>query len=369
MPICGEHNLADWPGYPSRDPALDVWPGFQDPPPGYGEVPFWWWTGDDLDPDRMIRQLEQLHAKGISGVQVNYSHHDTPGWLTDSPPPPIFSEAWWKVYSRISEACAKLGMGIGMSTYTIDWPEGAHNLFHNLFYSHRDLNALQLELALRRRLHGGQTATFDCPADLVVARAYQIVDGRLERGGVDLASFTKNGRIAWTAPAGEWEVWIFQAARKENSLNPLMAGAGETVIRSYFMEFEKHNGGTSKGLNYFFNDELQIGAGKFAWNGDFTAEFRRRKGYDLPDVLPAMWEDMGTITPKVRMDYADVRMSLMEERYFEPIYTWHASRGIIFACDTRVRGLDPSEYGDYFRAIRWYTAPGHDTPGGRARPH
>ena len=72
------------------------------------------------------------------------------------------------------------------------------------------------------------------------------------------------------------------------------------------------------------------------------------------------------MTPKVRMDYADVRMALMEERYFQPIYHWHASRGLIFACDSGGRGLQPDEFGDYFRATRWYTAPGHDTPGGQA---
>lgn len=31
-------------GYPSRAADLDVLPGFQNPPPGYGEVPFWWST-------------------------------------------------------------------------------------------------------------------------------------------------------------------------------------------------------------------------------------------------------------------------------------------------------------------------------------
>ena len=75
---------------------------------------------------------------------------------------------------------------------------------------------------------------------------------------------------------------------------------------------------------------------------------------------------MGDVTPKVRIDYADVRMALMEERYFEPIYNWHTQRGIIFGCDNHGRGLDPHAYGDYFRATRWYSAPGHDTPGGRA---
>ena len=29
-------------GHPSRDKDLDVLPGFQNPPSGYGEVPFYW---------------------------------------------------------------------------------------------------------------------------------------------------------------------------------------------------------------------------------------------------------------------------------------------------------------------------------------
>jgi len=40
------------PGFPDRSPGLDVLPGFKNPPPGYGEVPFWLWSGDPLDKDR-----------------------------------------------------------------------------------------------------------------------------------------------------------------------------------------------------------------------------------------------------------------------------------------------------------------------------
>ena len=354
-------------GYPSRDANLDALPGFRTPPPGYGEVPFWWWTGDKLDADRMIGQIRQLHAKGISGVQVNYSHFDTSGWLTDHDEPGLFTDEWWKVYSRISEECGKLGMGIGMSTYTIDWPRGAKNLFYHLFYSKPALNAIQLQAGTRQRLRGGQTKTIPCSGDQFAARAYQIKDGKLQRGGLDLAPFIKAGKISWTAPNGDWEIWTFRAVRKAGSLNPLMAGSGATVIRDFFQQFQDRSPGkSSKGLNYFFNDELHIGIGTFAWNPDFAKEFRRRKGYDLLDVLPGMWVDMGDVTPKIRMDYADVRMSLMEERYFKPIYTWHASRGMIFACDSGGRGRNPYEFGNYFRATRWYSAPGHDTPGGRA---
>jgi hypothetical protein len=121
-------------GYPSRDVSLDALPSFRNPPSGYGQVPFWWWTGEDLNVDRMLWQVRELHKKGISGVQVNYSHYDTPGWLTEMDEPRLFTEEWWKVYSRISEECDKLGMGIGLSTYTLDWPRGAKNLFYHLFY-------------------------------------------------------------------------------------------------------------------------------------------------------------------------------------------------------------------------------------------
>jgi len=87
------------PGYPGRSSDIDVLPGFKDPPPGYGEVPFWWWTGDTLNTERLAEQVRELHTKGISGVQVNYSHYDTPGWLTEQDDPPIFSEKWWETWA------------------------------------------------------------------------------------------------------------------------------------------------------------------------------------------------------------------------------------------------------------------------------
>lgn len=355
-------------GLPSRDPGLDALPGFKNPPPGYGEVPFWWWTGDTLDADRLIEELEKLHQKGVSGVQVNYSHHDTPGWVTDQDAPPLFTEAWWAIYGKVAQACAARDMGIGLSTYTLDWPRGATNLFYRLFYDRPELNAVELQKDGPWRVKGGGAFNQTLSPDVFAVRAYRVEGGAPARGGADLTPQLKDGALAWQAPVGgEWEVWAFRAVRKPGSLNPLMPKAGNTVIQGFFQPFEdRAPGKSSRGLNYFFNDELQVGVGKFAWNADFAAEFQKRKGYDLLDALPAMWSDTGPLTPKVRLDYADVRMSLMEERYFKPIHDWHASRGMIFACDSGGRGLRPDEFGDYFRATRWYTAPGHDTPHGKA---
>ncbi len=354
------------PGYPDRDASLDALPGFRDPPPGYGEVPFWWWTGDPLDVDRLTWHLDQLHEKGISGVQVNYAHEDTPGWPTYAAEPPIFSDAWWRVWGQVAEACRQRGMGIGLSTYTLDWPS-ADNLFRRLFYSRPELNALKLEPLPRQRFTSGQAVQVAVPSDLVAARAYPVKDGQVQRGGVDLRARIRDGRLEWTADEGEWELWLVRAERQANTLNPLLTGIGDTIIRDFYQRFQEATPNRSaEGLNYFFNDELHIGAGARVWTIDFADEFQRRKGYSLFEVLPALWADLGPVTPKVRIDYADVRMALMEERYFQPIFQWHASRGLIFACDSGGRGLQPDEFGDYFRATRWYSAPGHDTPGGHA---
>ena len=363
----GASAPANTPGYPSRTADLDALPGFQNPPAGYGQVPFWWWTGDDLDEDRLLWQVRELHKKGISGVQVNYSHTDSPGWPSDPKEPAIFSDDWWKFYARVSEECGKLGMGIGLSTYTLDWDDGGENLFKKLFYDKPELNAIELT-SNNGLFKAGESKSVRCIEAAFAAWAYRVKNGVLQRGGTDLTKLIKNGQLNWTAPEGEdsWQIWSFGTRRHPGTFNPLLAKSGDKIVQGFYQEFEDQNNGNSKGLNYFFNDELQVGLKKFAWNKDFHVEFHQRKGYNLFDVLPAMWTEMGDVTPKVRIDYADVRMALMEERYFEPIYNWHTERGIIFGCDNHGRGLDPHAYGDYFRATRWYAAPGHDTPGGHA---
>lgn len=355
-------------GLPSRSLDLDARPGFQNPPAGYGEVPFWWWTGDKLDPERLVWQIAQLHQKGISGVQVNYAHEDSPGWPTYAADPPIFSDPWWRVWRTVAEACGQRGMGIGLSTYTLDWTQ-ADNLFRQLFYTQTELNAFKLQPLPRQRVAAGKAVALDVPADAVSVRAFPVDAGTLKPGGtgMDLTPSIRDGKLTWTAPAGEWELWLVRAERQEMTINPLMAGAGDIVVRDFYQRFQDAMPcKTAKGLNYFFNDELHVGAGTLVWTADFATEFKHRKGYDIGEVMPALWGEFGPITPKIRMDYADVRMALMEERYFQPIYQWHATRGLIFACDSAGRGTQPDEFGDYFRATRWYSAPGHDTPGGQA---
>ncbi len=351
--------------YPERSPQ-NLRENFQNPPDGYGEVPFWWWTGDRLDKARLEWQIEELHKKGIPGVQVNYAHKDTPGWGAYNNDPPIFSDEWWDFYSHASKVAAKYNMGIGLSTYTLDW-NNTKNLFNDIVYNEVEFNARALKGNQVNMAKPGATFELRKSENHIAFAAYPLENGRISGPGFKLEA-DEDGKyhIPADAPATQYTIWEYRYEVQGGTLNPLHPQSGQRVIDKFFQPFEDHNGKSSAGLNFFFNDELNLGYNGWQWTDDFAERFAEVKGYDFYSVAPGLFTDMGASTTKTKMDVMDVQVYLGELRYFKPIFMWHYSRGMTFGCDNNGRGYQPTQYHDYFRAIRWYTAPGHDTPGGHA---
>lgn len=352
------------PGFPSANAGIDPREGFTTPPHGYGEVPFWWWTGDPLDRDRLLWQLEQLHAVGCPGVQINYAHD--PSMTTYAVEPPIFSDAWWDTFRWMAGECRKRNMGIGLSGYTIDWP-ARENLFRQIGITDGSLKGASLAMQ-QRTVESGQPLNWQLPEGTLAVTAYRRdADRSVPPEFSDLQVLVKDNTLAWTPPQGQWQVVAVFPEVKPYSVDPMSPESGKKTIEKFFQPFIEHcPGDAAQALNYFFQDELNFGIDGWLWNARFAGEFRARKGYDILPLLPALFVDAGPMTPKVRLDYSDVMVALEEECYFRPIFEWHWQRGLIYACDSGGRGQNPLEFGDYFRAVRWYTAPGHDTPGGRA---
>ncbi len=294
-------------GFPSRAPDLDAAPGFRDPPPGYGIVPFFWWLGDPLTRERLAWQLEQMDGMGIAGFQINYAHSDQGGrsWgLTYPSEPPLFSDAWWKLTDWFLSAAKKQGAGISLSDYTLGFGQGW--FVDEILREHPEVTGMRLRMN---------------------------ADGQVS---------------AETVP------W---------SLNPMHPQSGKLYADAFFGRFDRmFPGEGGKGLNFFFSDELGFGVDGRLWSSHFAAEFRRRKGYDITPELPALFKDIGPRTPKVRLDYRDVLVSLSEEGFFKPVFDWHQRRGMILGCDHGGRGKRVDEFGDYFRTQRWNQGPGADQP-------
>ena len=295
-------------GQANRAPDLDALPGFQQPPPGFGNVPFYWWLGDPLTKERIGWQLEQMAGMAVSGIQINYAHSDKGGrsWgLTYPSEPALFSEDWWKLTNWFMREAKKQGAAISLSDYTLGW-FGQGWCVDELMREHPDLSGWVLQM-------------------------------------------DKDGKVT--------------PVNVPQSLNPMHPMSGKLYAEKFFGQFEQRNPGEAgKGLNFFFSDELGFGVSGRLWSPQFADEFKKRKGYDITPELAALFKDIGPRTPKVRLDYSDVMVSLSEEGYFKPLFDWHQQRGMTMGCDHGGRGLDVVEFGDYFRTQRWNQGPGSDQP-------
>jgi hypothetical protein len=286
---------------------MELFQQFKTPPKGYGIVPFYWWMGDPLTRERISWQLDKLGGHSISGLQINYAHSAEGGHTYGLPypsEPALFSESWWSLAAWFIEQGRERGFSVSLSDYTLSGV-GQGGYVDRILEAHPDLHGAVLE--------------WDGTAVRVVPQPY--------------------------------------------SIDPLHPLTGKLVCEYFFGEFEKRfPGEMGKGLNFFFSDELQFGLRGKVWTGDFAAEFKARKGYNIEGRLPALFTDTGDDTVKIRLDYADVAVQLTEERYFKPIYDWHEQRGMTIGCDHGGRGRNITEFGDYFRTQKYNQGPGCDQP-------
>ena len=317
----GHSQTQKYKGYPDRNPDVDVLPGFVSPPKGYGNVPFFWWNGDPLVKERLEEQLDILSTSATDGFAVSYIHtnpqvdtlENKNGYglfgMTEPGVPKVFSEDWWDIWNWFSAECGKRGLGVGLDDYTVGW-------VGNGYY----------------------------PDELDTMSVFKDYKGELV-----ITIDTVQGEKKYTVTTKPGYV-----------IHP---EHGKRLVDVYFNRFEeKMDEAGRKGMNYFFQDELAYPINMLSWSDDFPDEFLKRKGYDITPYLPALKDYIGEITPKIRLDYCEVLMDLSEERYYKPIYDWHAERGLIYGCDNLSRGKDPAAYIDYFRAMSWFTAPGNDAP-------
>lgn len=295
-------------GFANRAPDLDALPGFQKPPPGFGTVPFFWWLGDPLTQERLGWILEQMAGMGVSGYQINYAHSDQGGHsygLTYPSEPPLFSDDWWKLTGWFMQEAKKQGAGVSLSDYTLGFGQGWF-------------------------------------VDALLRKHPEVMGQRLR--------MDPDGQV--TAETVPW------------SLNPMHPRSGQWYCDEFFGQFERRFPGEGgQGLNFFFSDELGFGVSGRLWSAQFADEFKQRKGYDITPELPALFQDIGPRTPKIRLDYNDVLVALSEAGFFKPVFDWHQQRGMIMGCDHGGRGRDVVEFGDYFRTQRWNQGPGADQPG------
>ncbi len=350
---------------PDREGTSDIEMAFQNPPACYGMVPFFWWVGDELTKERLSFEFEKLSGHDICGLQINYAHSAKGGrayGLTYPSTPPLYSEAWWELVGWMIEEGKKYGFSVSLSDYTLGIP-GQGNFADDMIAENPDIHGGWLR-AKSYPITAGETIGIPVPAGILSAGIVSSSEFS------DVTGAISDGVVSF-APEGDGILVLIYYEEEPLSVDPMHPDAGDSAIRHFFGRFEERfPGECGDGLNFFFSDELNFGLADRSfrntlpklWDGRLAEEFRKRKGYDLIPLLTGLFYDIGDITPKVRLDYNDVVVSLENENYFSKVFEWHEKRGMVYGCDHGGRGTDLTEFGDYFRTQKYNQGPGCDQP-------
>ena len=292
--------MRDWTATPQDEAALRA--AFAASPEApYRPITAWWWSGEKLDLDRLLWQLQQIADLGCGGVAVTGLAFFGPSGGSVADDPPGFSDEWLALYRTILERCRELGLG------AVSWSMFAGGL------------------------------PLDAPAAL---RAHPEFRGELPRtrDGVSVQPFGYDfgNRDAIEALAAPGTVNGRHLAAIEDML-------GDPIV-------------------LMFEDEIP---GFPRWAPGFAEEFRRRKGYDFPlaafdqdigDRTPAVRCDLFDVAAsRVEEAYTAVVSEWVGKNGLLAGYDQMSRRGTPM--------LSSTYYLDPFRTMAWANAPGTDHMG------
>lgn len=321
-------------------------------------------------PEQQGMLLLGLASQGFGGIVTNVSFTN---YLED--------EARWEAFaSGVAKAKAA-----GMALWLYDehgYPSGTAGGI--TLRDHPEWEARGLLIA-EETTSGAAIELPVPPGELRLAAAYPVTATGLDLDHpVDLRPAIRDGKAVWTPPAGTWQAFLitesalYEGTHSEVSLalklpyiNMLMPEPTARFLEVTHDGYAKHLGDDlGKSFAATFTDEPSLMSRFFRrmpyrvlpWSPAFPAEFKRRCGYDLEPLLPALVADC-LATPRTRYDFWNTVGDLVADNFFGQIQTWRREHGLPSGGHLLLEEplLDHvALYGDFFRCVRRLDAPSID---------
>lgn len=346
-----------------RSPGLLDWPQITSQTKPWTR---WWWLGNIATKEALTVEMEKYQKAGLGGLEITpiYGVKGAEDRFIQ-----FLSPAWVDIFEHALREGERLGLGIDMATGT-GWPFGGpwvgiddapKNLHHRTFslkeggrldepivFTQRplaravsrrvDIKDLKDPISANPDLQALalDQVRFERPLPLVALIACS------DRGEtLDLTSRVRNGRLDWTATAGNWTLYaLFQGDHGKMVERAGPGGEGnvidhfsERALKNYLKRFDDAFAGRRiNSLRAFFNDSYEVddADGDADWTPDFLAEFEKRRGYDLRQHLPALFgNDTAEKNARVLGDYRETISDLLLERFTLPWRAWAKAKGAI----------------------------------------
>jgi hypothetical protein len=277
---------------------------FRSPGSEWRGAPFWSWN-DDLDPDRLRRQIRGMKAAGLGGFFM----HARSGLMT-----PYMSERWMEcVAAAVDEAKQQ-----DMLAWLYDEDRFPSGFAGGLVVQRNPEFALRfLEPA---------PAEAQAPWRFAVRReesglSYRpLAAGEEPAAGEEVQQF--HARIAEASP------W-YNNGRYADLMNPEAVKAFLDICYQPYRRFRKEFGGVIPGM---FTDEPNIASNaglrrRLPWTGRLPEEFARRRGYDLLARLPELYSE-GPAHFRTRHDFWRTVTELFAEAFSQQVGAWCEKAGL-----------------------------------------
>ena len=324
-----------------------------------------------LVPAEQDAQFQTLIRQGFGGFVSNVSFRDY-----------LENEEYWRAFVRgVTEA-----KRAGMSLWLYDergYPSGLAGGI--TMRGHPEYEARGLLIA-DASSEGGPVNLDVPPGKRVLTAAFPVRDGVIAMNKpVDLSAQVKDGKLQWQAPAGSWHVMAITEDRlyegthaalslcdKLPYINMLMP---EPTARFLEVTHDRYAARLGNDLGRWFvstfTDEPSLMSlflrpmpyRVLPWAPNLAAEFRKRRGYALEPVLPALVADAGAKGRRARYDFWNTVGDLVSENYFGQIQQWchrhNIASGGHLLMEESISAHVPL-YGDFFRCARRLDAPSID---------
>ena len=304
-------------------------------------LPFLWLHGEPKE-----RVKEEILAIKNSGIRE---------FCAESRPYEKFcQDEWWDDFGFILKTARELDMGVWLlddQKFPTGYANGYLEKEENAHLRKKLIREFQIEaigpskftkLYVGGRVYEGER--------VIKVVAYRHLGKGEELDGdtaVDLTSFLNDGMVYWDVPKGVWRICVtVESAPFEykddrffyyiDMLNKDSCHAMiDAIYQPHYERFSEYFGTTFKG---FFSDEpgflnilytyyntLGKMGSPYPWREDLPRLVAKSAGVDEKTVelsMPALWENLGEITPLIRAHYMEVITRLYRENFSYQLGDW-----------------------------------------------
>jgi hypothetical protein len=325
----------------------------------------WWWPGSIATEKDMTAALQKYSNAGLGGMELTvlYGIRGEEEKFVK-----FLSPEWMKMFQHIINESQRLNLGIDLANAS-SWPFGGpwvtpddaskyvayktwslkegESLPEKIEYFQEPfirwngtfrtdiknladpvyLNANMQELAIDQ-------IRFEKPLPVQLIMAYSSTGQ-----SVDITDkIDKEGNLNWITPKGEWTIYaVFIGWHGKMVERAGPGGEGYVIdhfsgkaVNDYLARFdEAFKGYDLSYLRGYFNDSYEVddARGQSCWTPEIFSEFKERRGYDLRDNLPALFQkDDPDKNARVLCDYRQTISDLILDKFTRTWTGWANSQ-------------------------------------------